>query len=137
MREGDFHRIQLTIDGAAEIFKATNKEIYLSPGVPLALKALLESVFIPFALAALYLVWQTAQEGLRNLKAATPFAVSITCWGVCLFLAAVCDKTGINDTQPKIRNIEEMLEFTAAVYALTAVILYTMQLKQSNEEEQA
>ncbi len=127
----------MTVNNTAEVFKATNMDIYLSPGVPMTLKMLLVSIFIPFGLPILYLPWQTTADGLKNLRKATPFAVSIVCWGFCLLLAAISDKTSMNDTQPKIRSIEEILEFTAAVYALTAVILYSKHSRQNDGEAPA
>ncbi len=118
MRETDFHRS----------FTATNVtkgSFYLSADNPFLEKLIAGTVLILFLLALVYLATKYAKACLSALAKRTPWAVAALIWFLLLFLSQLLDKSALNDAQDlRIKNIEEMLEFSAAIYLFLTIVLY-------------
>ncbi len=76
----------------------------------------------------LALIYLTAKYGvvcLKALKNRTPWAVAALIWFSMLFLSQVFDKSALNDAQDlRIKYIEEMLEFSAALFLFLTLVLH-------------
>ena len=69
----------------------------------------------------------TLSDFLTALVAREPWAISLVLWFVLLLLSQVYDKTLSRDNPNwKLRSIEEMLEVTAALYAVSAISLFSI-----------
>ena len=125
-READFHRI-FTTD------HLTKKDYYLNPDVPLYGKAIGLTILLLFAVSAIGLLVRYRRAILAEIRRGAPWAVSFVVWGTLLFVAQRFDKSDLNDVYAG-RVCEEVLEATAAVYALLTLWLFG---RRSREEQGA
>ena len=118
LREADFHR---TFEE-----HVTRSEFYTMAQIPLWQKIIGGSIMLGFFAASIYTFLSNARRFLLTLVTREPWAISLVLWLVFLLLSQVCDKTLSRDNPNwKLRSIEEMLEVTAALYAVTAISLFS------------
>ncbi len=129
LREADLHNL------AAEWHSLTNVKFYTQSAAPVELKIVAIAILSIFALGALYLLGKYSIKLFKLFLKGEPFVVSFCLWGTYLFTSQILDRASFfNDSPtPIIKNIEEMLELTAALFALLAIIQYikhTLQTKK-------
>ncbi len=79
-----------------------------------------------FFAASTYTFLSNARSFLLALVTRESWAVSLVLWFVILFLSQVYDKTlAYENPNWKVSAIEEMLEVTAALYAVSAISLFS------------
>ncbi|MEH6444536.1 MAG: hypothetical protein V7784_11615 [Oceanospirillaceae bacterium] len=118
MREADFHRVFTDIN-------ITQGKFYSDPSSPLLAKIIAGSFLVSFLFSFVYLGAKYFKQLLSSFLQMKPWAVSSALWFSLLFLSQVLDKTQLNFSEDlRLKNIEEMLEFSAAVYVLAAVFLW-------------
>jgi hypothetical protein len=116
-READLHRI------SGKWHNVTNLKFYTLDDAPIMLKCITASILIAFGIAAIYLLYKYAFKIAKGFFKGEPYAVSFTLWGAYLLGAQFLDKIRFfnNSTTPIIKNIEEMGELTASIFALLAI----------------
>ena len=120
LREADFHR------GFFEKH-VTRPSFYIMAQIPLWQKIIGGSVMLGFIAASAYIFLSNARRFLLALVTREPSAISLVLWFVILFLSQVFDKTlAYENPNWKVSAIEEMLEVTAALYAVSAISLFSI-----------
>jgi len=120
MREADFHHTFTSTN-------VTKTSFYLNASNPLYTKLIAGSILMLCFLAVLYLASKYVVFCLKLLNYRTPWTISALFWFSLLILSQLFDKSALNDTQDlRVQNIEEMLEFSAAIYLFLAAILYNL-----------
>lgn len=120
LREADFHRAFTSINVTKPLF-------YQMENIPVSEKLVAGLIMAIFTVLLIYIIIANAKSYMDALLMRKPWAISLLCWFCFLFLSQVLDKSALNyHPNWKIRSIEEMLEFTAAIYALAAISLYTI-----------
>jgi len=118
MREADFHRVFTEIN-------ITKLKFYKDPNSPLLAKIIAGTFFVSFLLSFVYLGLKYFKRLLSSFLHIKPWAISSALWFCLLLLSQILDKTELNSSGDlRIKNIEEMLEFSAAIYLLTALFLW-------------
>ncbi|MFT5708101.1 MAG: hypothetical protein ACI9ES_002403 [Oceanospirillaceae bacterium] len=118
MREADFHRVFTEIN-------ITQGRFYSDPSSPLMAKIIAGSFLVCFLFAFVYLGIKYFKPLLSAFLQVKPWAISSALWFGLLFLSQLLDKSAFNSSEDlRLKNIEEMLEFSAAVYLLMAVCLW-------------
>jgi len=128
LREADFHR-------TFTIMNVTKSKFFKSAEIPVIQKIIAGTILLLFAIALIYLLVRFSKTIVKNILNGTPWAVSIAFWGIIIVGSRILDKSILNKSPDiRIKNIEEMMEITGAIYALTAIILWTLcKLKEKNE----
>jgi len=119
LREADFHQ---------DIFEehVTKPSFYIMAQIPLWQKIIGGSVMLGFIAASAYIFLSNARRFLLALVTREPSAISLVLWFVILFLSQVYDKTiAYENPNWKLSAIEEMMEVTAALYAVSAISLFS------------
>ncbi len=129
-READLHNL------AEEWHSLTNLKFYTQSAAPVELKVIAIAILVTFALGTLYLLGKYSIKLFHLFLKGEPFVVSFCLWGTYLLTSQILDRSSFfNDSPtPIIKNIEEMLELTAALFALLTIIQYikrTLQTKKS------
>jgi hypothetical protein len=120
LREADFHRAFTSINVTKPLF-------YQTENIPVTEKLIAGLIMAVFSVLLIHIIITNAKSCINALLARKPWAISFLCWFCFLFLSQVFDKSALNyHPNWKIRSIEEMLEFTAAMYALAAITLYSI-----------
>lgn len=120
MREADFHRTFTASN-------VTKGSYYTDPGNPLLVKLIAGSVLIFCLLGLLYLAIRYARPCIGALMQRVPWSIALLLWFVLLLLSQIFDKSGLNDSPDlRIKNIEEMLEFSASLFAFLAAAQYSL-----------
>ena len=119
-READLHRL-------SEQWKSlTNLKFYTKSAAPIEIKIIGITILVLFALGAGYLFIKYFLRLFKLFIKGEPFTVALGLWAVYLFVSQILDRSRFfNDsTIPIIKNIEEMLELTAALFALLALLQF-------------
>ncbi len=120
LREADFHR-------TFTIMNVTKSKFFKSEEVLFNHKIVAGIILGLFAIALVYLLIKHTVPIFKKFIEGTPWAVSIACWGGIMVFSRILDKSFFNKTDNiYIKNIEEMMEITGAIYAFTAIIFYTI-----------
>ncbi len=119
-READLHNF------VEEWHSLTNLKFYTQSAAPIELKIFAIAILATFALGALYLLGKYSIKLLNLFFKGEPFVVSFCLWGTYLLSSQILDRSSFfNDSPtPIVKNIEEMLELTAALFALLTIIQY-------------
>ena len=119
-READLHKFP------EEWPNITNMKFYTASAAPIELKVIILAVFILFALSVIYLLTQYTLRLFPLLLKGEPFAVSFCLWGTYIFFSQVLDRIDFFNSNPIpiVKNIEEMMELTAALFALLTIAQY-------------
>ncbi len=119
LREADFHQ---TFEE-----HVTKSAFYTMAQIPLWQKIICGSIMLGFFATSIYTFLSNSKRFLMALITREPWAISLVLWFIFLFLSQVYDKTLARDNPNwKLRSIEEMLEVTAALYAVTAISLFSV-----------
>ncbi len=119
-READLHR-------AFFEEHVTKAAFYTMSQIPVWQKIISGSIILGFFAISIYTFLSNAKYFLTALVAREPWAVSLVLWFVILLLSQVYDKTLSRDNPNwKLSAIEEMLEVTAALYAVSAISLFSI-----------
>ncbi len=121
LREADFHRTFTSIN-------VTKLKYFLKSNDPTLYKVIAGIILGLFAIAFLYLIISYATLLIKEIFInKTNWAISFCMWGILLAVSIILDKSAINDDYSNLllKNIEEMLEITAAFYALISISSYT------------
>jgi thiol:disulfide interchange protein len=79
-----------------------------------------------FFATSIYTFLSNARRFLVALVIREPWAISLVLWFAVLLFSQVYDKTLARENPNwKLRSIEEMLEVTAALYAVSAISLFS------------
>ena len=119
-READLHRF------AEDWHNITNIKFYTRSAAPMELKIICVLIFTLFGLAGLYLLGKYFIKLVKLFFEGEPFAVAFALWGGCLLVSQILDRAKFFNgaRMPIVKNIEEMLELTAALFALLAMVQY-------------
>jgi len=118
-READFHRA-FTIEHVTRIGFYTDAEI------PLLQRLIGGAVMGIFILAFLYLAINYIKSFLRALYHRQAWAVALFLWASLLVLSQVADQSFLNTySNWRMKALEEMLEISAAAYAVTSISLFS------------
>ena len=129
LREADFHR------GFFEEHM-TRPSFYTMEQIPLWQKMIGGSILLGFFAAFAYTFLSNARRFLLALVTREPWAISLVLWSVILLSSQVCDKSLSHDTSNwKLIAIEEMLEVTAALYAVSAISLFSFKQWSDRKNE--
>ncbi len=119
LREADFHQ---TFEE-----HLTKSKFYTMEQISLWIRIICGSVMLVFFASSLFTFLSNAKRFLKALVAREPWAISLVLWFIFLLFSQIYDKTYARDNPNwKLRCIEEMLEVTAALYALSAISLFTI-----------
>jgi len=119
LREADFHR------GFFEEH-ITRPSFYTMIQIPLWQKIIGGSIMLGFFAASAYAFLRNVRHFLLALVKREPWAISFVLWSAFLLSSQISDKTfSYESTNWKVRSIEEMLEVTAAFYAVSAISLFS------------
>ncbi len=120
LRESDFHR------GFFEEHM-TRPAFYTMAQIPLWIKIICGSIMLGFFAASIYTFLSNAKRFFMALVTREPWAISLVLWFAFLLYSQVYEKTlGRHNPNWKLRSIEEMLEVTAALYAVSAIFLFSV-----------
>jgi len=120
LREADFHQ------GFFEEH-VTRPEFYIMAQIPIWQKIIGGSIMLGFFAASTYAFFSNARRFLLALVTREPWAISLVLWSVILLSSQVYDKTlAYENPNWKLSAIEEMLEVTAALYAVSAISLFSI-----------
>lgn len=120
MREADFHRTFTTSN-------VTKESYYTDPGNPLLVKLLAGSILVCCLLGVFYLAIRYARPCINALIQRAPWFIAVGLWFSLLFLSQIYDKSVFKDSPDlRIKNIEEMLEFSASLFAFLAAAQYSL-----------
>ncbi len=130
-READLHRF------AKDWTSATNIKFYTRSAVPMELKIICAIILALFGLAMAYLLVKYFIKLVKLFFKGEPFAVAFALWGTYLVVSQILDRASFfNDSvTPIIKNIEEMLELTAALFALLALVQYVQYRLKSDKNK--
>jgi hypothetical protein len=128
LREADFHRL-------FTMKNVDNLKLYTSPEVPLVQKLVAGIIFFPFFAFFAYLIIFYGIYTVKEFFKGTPWAVSFAFWGSCITISQIMDKSKMNHGSWRVRGIEEMLEVTAGIYALLAMIHFTVSLRAKRKTQ--
>jgi hypothetical protein len=119
-READLHRL------SKQWPNLTNLKFYTKSAAPVEIKIIGITILVLFAIGAIYLFIKYFLRLFNLFIKGEPFTVALGLWAVYLFVSQILDRSRFfNDsTTPIIKNIEEMLELTAALFALLAILQY-------------
>ncbi|MHC4138476.1 MAG: hypothetical protein ACYSR1_01230 [Planctomycetota bacterium] len=118
-READFHR-------AFFDEHVTRPSFYTMAQIPLWQKIIGGVIMSGFFATSIYTFLSNARRFMAALVIREPWAISLVLWFVFLLLSQVYDKTlGYENPNWKLSSIEEMLEVTAALYAVSAISLFS------------
>jgi hypothetical protein len=119
LREADFHR------GFFEEH-ITRPSFYTMVQIPIWQKIIGASIMLGFFAASAYAFLRNVRHFLLALVTREPWAISLVLWSVILLSSQVYDKTlAYENPNWKLSAIEEMLEVTAALYAVSAISLFS------------
>jgi hypothetical protein len=120
MREADFHSSFTTSN-------VTKGSFYTDAANPLQAKLIAGSIFLLFLLAVIFLAFKYATIVLKALRHRAPWSIAALLWFSLLFVSQLLDKSALNHSPDlRIKNIEEMLEFSSAIFLLLAFISYLL-----------
>ena len=124
LREADFHQAFTEIH-------VTRGSFYTAEVIPFGQKLIVGAITLAFLICLLTLLVKHTRTYLTALKQRAPWAVSLCLWFVCLAASQLLDKSALNESPYwEVRSIEEMLEITAAVYALAAITFFLFQTRR-------
>ncbi len=127
LREADFHNTFTSCN-------VTKSKFFFEAPDSLLSKWIVGIVFILFFASVIYLgIKYTKKIFLKWLKA-EPWAISLSLWFVLIVSSVIIDKMKIPYEKPITRNIEEMVEITAALYAATSALIFTFFTIKNNEK---
>ena len=130
-READIHSYYTSPKGWNSV---TNGKFFTQSDAPMMLKIIMGLVLISFALCALYLLIRYFVPLFKQFFQGIPHAVAFGLWGIYLVTSQVCDRTSLNKSAVhSIKNIEEMCELTAALFAFAAVVQYILKRSKENK----
>jgi hypothetical protein len=128
-READFHR-------AFFEEHVTRPSFYTMAQIPLWQKIIGGLIMLGFFAACAYTFLSNARRFLAELVKREPWAISLVLWFVVLLLSQVYDKTlAYENPNWKVSSIEEMLEVTAALYAVSAISLFSFKQWSGRKNE--
>lgn len=120
LREADFHR-------AFFEEHVTKFSFYTMAQIPMWQKITGGSIILGFFAASIYTFLSNNRHFLLALVRRESWAISFVLWFVFLFFSQVYDKTlARGNANWKLRSIEEMLEVVAALYAVSAISLFSV-----------
>ncbi len=130
-READLHKL------AEEWHNVTNMKFYTVSAAPIELKVLALAVLAIFALSVLYLLAKYTLRLFSLFVKGEPFVVSFCLWGTYLLTSQLLDRASFfnSSSTPIIKNIEEMMELTAALFALLTIIQYIQHKVRAERKE--
>ena len=120
LREADFHR---------GIFEehVTKLSFYIMAQIPIWQKLIGGLIMSGFIAAVTYTFLSNVRRFLLTLVKREPWAISLALWFTFLLCSQISDKyLSYESTNWKVRSIEEMLEVTAAFYAVSAISLFSI-----------
>lgn len=125
LREADFHRTFTDSN-------VTKGSYYLDPANPAVAKIVAGTLLIGCLVGLLYLGVKYGKRCAIALQEKAPWAIALTLWFGLLFLSQAFDKSPLNDSGDlRVKNIEEMLEFSAAIYIFLSALLYRVRPRQA------
>jgi len=129
-READMHSCYTSPRGWSSV---ANGDFYTQSDAPMMLKLVMGMVFLVLIACALYLLIRYFVPLFKQFFQGVPHAVAFGLWGIYLVTSQVCDRTSLNkSTIPHIKNIEEMCELTAALFACAAVLQYILKNRRDS-----
>ena len=119
-READLHNI------SPKWPDMTSIRFYTQSSAPFEYKTAGIIVLSLFVMAACFLLFKYGRDIFISFRKGEPFAVAFGLWAGCLVTSQVLDRCRFFNYNPVpiIKNIEEMLELTAAIFALLAITQY-------------
>ena len=131
-REGDIHTFYTSPNGWGSV---ANGDFYVQSDAPFMLKCVMGAIFITFFISAVYLLIKYFPSLFKQFFKGVPHAVAFGLWGGLLLFSQICDRSFMNKSRiPCIKNIEEMCELTAAIFAFAAIIQYILLIKNKLNE---
>ncbi len=127
LREADFHNTFTTCN-------VTKSKFFFEAPDSLLSKWIVGIVFILFFATLIYLGLKYTKILFKKWLKAEPWTISLGFWFALIVSSVIIDKMKIPYEYPKTRNIEEMIEITAALYAATSALIFTFFTKKNNEE---
>lgn len=119
LREADFHT-------AFTENSLTSWKTYTHPHIPVGIKLISALVFLSLFMCMSYLLSRYLPNFFRAVKKGRPWAIAATLWIFCLGLSRLAhlylSRTSKGTWQK--HGIEEMLEVSAAVFALLALLQF-------------
>ncbi len=120
LRESDFHR-------AFFEEHVTKLSFYTMAQIPLWQKITGGLIMLVFFATSIYTFLSNARRFMVALVTREPWAISLVLWFAFLLSSQVYDKTLAHENPNwKLSAIEEMLEVTAALYAVSAISLFSI-----------
>jgi hypothetical protein len=132
-READLHTV---FTEQYKVSSVTNLKFYTQADVPLIAKIIPLVILLLFFISALYLIISYGLKIIKALFKKNPSAVAFVIWAVTLFISQILDRSHYFYKSPnwRIRSLEEMLEVSASVFALCAMIQFYKIIKLSNKQ---
>ncbi len=125
--------IQIYLFREADLHRAFFEEHVTKPGfytmsqIPLWQKMIGGSIMLGFFAASAYTFLCNSKRFLLALVTREPWAFSLVLWFIFLLSSQIYDKTFARENPNwKLRSIEEMLEVIAALYAVSAISLFSI-----------
>ncbi len=131
-READLHK------WAEEWPNITNMKFYAISTIPIELKVIAVAVLVSVILSFLYLLTKYTLRLFSLFLKGEPFAVSLALWGTYLLTSQILDRKSFFNcsSTPILKNIEEMMELTAALFALLTIVQYIQYRVQAKKPAQ-
>jgi len=133
LREGDVHSFYTSPKGWNSV---TNSKFFTQSDAPVMLKVAAGLILLFFAICAIYLLIKHFVPLFKQFFKGIPHAVAFGFWGIYLVSSQICDRTSLNKSSiHMVKNIEEMCELTAAIFAFASVAQYIYSQTKSVEKD--
>ncbi|MEG3591713.1 MAG: hypothetical protein VX354_00210 [Pseudomonadota bacterium] len=123
-READLHRL-LTEE------HITRFKYYTDASIDIKERFLYGSILIIFMLSSCLIFYRYAKFYFLSLKEMQTWSVSLFLFFILLLISQIADKSFLNDTVSG-RILEELMEFSAAIYAFLATYYGGLVIKNKN-----
>ena len=128
MREGDVHTYYTSPHGWHSV---VNRKFFTESDAPMMLKCIIGVILLIFVACALRLLIRYFPMLFKDFFKGIPHAVAFGLWGIYLVFSQICDRSFLNDSPVHwIKNIEEMCELTASIFALASILQYIWMKKE-------
>ena len=127
LREADFHNTFTK-------HNVTKSKFFFNPEESLISKWVVGILFTLFFASLIYLCIKYTKILFKKWFKCEPWAISLSLWFILIVSSVIIDKMKIPYDTPITRNIEEMIEITAALYAATSALIFTFFTIKNNEK---
>jgi len=125
MREADFHH-------AFTSESLTNLDAYSLPEIPLEIRLTSAIILLVMVGILVHLMIRYTRPILSGIFATRNWAIALALWFILLFCSQVFDRSiATSGTHWKLTAIEELLEVSAALFAVLAIIQFSF-MKRDN-----